>query len=635
MKKMKIKSIGIILSFVMTFSFLASCKKDDETNNSGESSHVNSVIQTDTVLCAQGQSNYSILLSDTADEMETFAATELQNFVSEATGVKLPIVYDDEIAVNTTTNATFLSVGINELFKRRGIVLPESLGLRGFVIESIDDCVFMSGASSEGTLCSVYEFLHSQFDFEVYASDTIKITEKSVSYLNKYDVVEIPDIQYPAGDWRELMDDKLTQRRLRLQQYGGSDWVSIGGHNSFLIVSPDTYYATHKDWFSPDKLQLCYSNFEMFETFVDNLMVYVNNSPDATKAMLSLADNTAFCTCDNCLESRRKYGTDSATLIIFYNKIAEELKKRLPDRDITIYFLAYLATLDAPATYNEKTKTYEPNSPDVVMHENVGVIYAPMHNDFRYSLGDKENNPSTKAIFDAWAAMTDNLGVYSYNYYVHDAFIPFNTYNNLQADYKYAVEELGVEIYYYQGLKASPIGSFSNLNSYLQSKLTWDISLNVNDLIADFCNNYFGPAGSNVKAYFDLFMARMTSLQTAGTINGSIYAIPSSASNFPKYFIDECKKHLDAGYALLEPLKNTDVALYEKYYRHMKKEELTLMYLYLGWNYQYFTAAERVAMINEFEYWTREFSIVGFGDYTSDSDSVANLISAWRTRESK
>ena len=104
-------------------------------------------------LAKNHQSDYRIVISQTADAATVNAANELSAYLAKITGVTLPVVTDDtpaaehEIIVGTARNAEDVIPNI------------AALGEDGFVIRVCENKLYLLGASGRGNLYAVYEFL--------------------------------------------------------------------------------------------------------------------------------------------------------------------------------------------------------------------------------------------------------------------------------------------------------------------------------------------------------------------------------------------------------------------------------------------------------------------------------------------
>jgi len=84
------------------------------------------------VLAKGGISTYSILLSESASISEQHSAEELQKFLAEMSGVRLPIITDKE-----EPGGDLVLVGDSKQVQRLGSKIPfAALGAEGFVIRT-------------------------------------------------------------------------------------------------------------------------------------------------------------------------------------------------------------------------------------------------------------------------------------------------------------------------------------------------------------------------------------------------------------------------------------------------------------------------------------------------------------------
>ena len=104
-------------------------------------------------LAKNHQSDYRIVISQTADAATVNAANELSAYLAKITGAALPVVTDDTPAAKRE-----IIVGIARDAKD---VIPDiaALGEDGFVIHTHGEKLYLLGASGRGNLYAVYEFL--------------------------------------------------------------------------------------------------------------------------------------------------------------------------------------------------------------------------------------------------------------------------------------------------------------------------------------------------------------------------------------------------------------------------------------------------------------------------------------------
>ena len=110
----------------------------------------------DQPLIEDGESQYKIFVSESAIPSEKYAARELQKYLNEITGFKLPIVntYDSKtklIYIGFADAPKELLAGLNK----------EAFGNEEFIIRPIEGNLLIAGGETRGTLYGVIGFLNN------------------------------------------------------------------------------------------------------------------------------------------------------------------------------------------------------------------------------------------------------------------------------------------------------------------------------------------------------------------------------------------------------------------------------------------------------------------------------------------
>ncbi len=98
-----------------------------------------------------------------------------------------------------------------------------------------------------------------------------------------------------------------------------------------------------------------------------------------------------------------------------------------------------------------------------------------------------------------WAENTKHMQIFAYECLHGWAQLPWPMVHVLKGDMP-EYHRTGVEQFYTQALE----GTFEAyaLNYYVAAKLAWNSSLDVNDLLKEFCTKMYGAAGPAMEAYF-------------------------------------------------------------------------------------------------------------------------------------
>jgi hypothetical protein len=113
------------------------------------------------------------------------------------------------------------------------------------------------------------------------------------------------------------------------------------------------------------------------------------------------------------------------------------------------------------------------------------------------------------ADLKSWSALAPHLYIWDYVVNFSHYVMPYPNFKVLQSNIKTLGENNSIGIME-QAAYQSRGGEFSELRSYLISRLLWNPDCDVEKGINDFMAGYYGRAGKQVREYFDLLHGRIT-----------------------------------------------------------------------------------------------------------------------------
>ena len=601
MKKLFKKIIAFML-LASSVCAVAGCKKEqnsDENNKSAPiiGTHEFKVSETNDKLLENGATEYQILLPSSATLNEELAATELTYFFKEATGISLHTL--KESASIKAESGKYISIGKTSLLQQHADKVDATiLGKDGVRIFTIGDDVFLCGASDNGTLYSVYEFLHQTVGFEFLSNDTYLLDEnvKTISLMD-YDITDVPDVVRRASSSGYVDSNASMLRRLRLSCASNSIYstgnISGGTHNTLEFFADET----DPDYFGANGAQICYAahgNPEKLEKMIkivgDQMIDALIKNPDTCELGFTQEDNFSWCSCDVCSASSAKYGTDAAIVIKFMNKLKlyidawmETTEGAPHKRDITLLFFAYNSTTIAPVVWDETSKSYKPMDDEVRCVNGVGVFYAPIQADFTKSFYDEDNKTYYENMI-AWTALTDRMWLWHYGTNFKAYMYPYNTIHSLQDIISFSVQ-CGAKLVFVQ-CQHNDIGmptGWQVLQQYLTAKWMWNVNYELNDLLDSFFEGYFGDAADTMRTYFNECDQHTFNLIQAGNEAGysglgSIYKKIDNEKCFPKQLMKKWYAYCNQALTEIEDLQESNVILYNNIKSHILAERLFPLY---------------------------------------------------------
>lgn len=561
-----------------------------------------------------GTSSYQIVIPKEPTENLQMAATELQGFVEQASGVTLNIVSEEEV----TETDSVISLGNTTLAEAMGVQVTEDneLGTSGYLIKTEGNSVAIVGDANgdgEGVLYGVYDFLKDAIGLTFYAIDEIVLEDKENIPLYQYDEIVDPTFDERSLSYFELRKDTTYRKRMRLiDLYTTPKWA-LYGHSQVSQILP--YSEERASWYCAGGYQLCWSAGEELETaFANALIEKIKSNPEATYFMLGQEDATKVCNCSKCLEnvSDEKYGSYSGLQIVFLNHVIEKVEAwrvaNAPERELRYVCFAYYFSLNAPVKEDEDGHVV-PYHEECKPAEELYVLFAPIEADFSLPLDDTVNKRIGKSVAEWQAIAPDRLLIYEYDTNFSNYLLNFNNFEVVQGHYE-VYEENGVDFMYSQGPVEVHIPCFSEMRIFVESQLMWDLTKDYDKLVDEFMEAYYKDAAPHMRKYYDYIRKNYAEYEAGGT--GQIYA--SIGDVYTQEMVEQMDAYIEEALKAIEPLRNTENELFGKLYYRIKKEALSQMWLKLNKFSLYYSEEELNDITLEFYYLCEKFEIEKYAE---------------------
>ncbi|MEK7407162.1 MAG: DUF4838 domain-containing protein, partial [Acidobacteriota bacterium] len=438
------------------------------------------------VLADGGKSTYSICIARDASPSERRGADELQRFLEEMSGARLPVESEP-------CRGNFVRVGGR---------VREKLGPEDFVLKTAGRNLIIAGGRQRGTMYGVYTLLE-KLGCRWFTREVSRIPKMHTVALGALDETHRPAFEYREPFFTEAFDKDWAARN---KTNGNSSQLdeSTGDkvryfpfvHSFYRMIPPEKHFAAHPEYFSlidgqrrVDRGQLCLTNPEVLRLSVEAVLGWIREHPEATIFSVSQNDWAGWCECDRCRRvEEEEGGAHSGPLLRFVNALAEEIEKKHPDKLIDT--LAYQYTETPPS----KTRP----------RPNVRIRLCPIAACEAHPYEKCDRNAYFMKNLKAWSKVTDQLYVWHYNTNFAHYLLPFPDFDELAADIpmyrRHGVVGLFMEGAYAPGGG----GEMAELRSYVMARLLWDVKANVNRDIDEFLEACYGRAAKPMRAYFDL-----------------------------------------------------------------------------------------------------------------------------------
>ena len=381
---------------------------------------------------------------------------------------------------------------------------------------------------AQGSCYAVYDFLEKHVGIRFYGPHPLNVIIPECSNP-RYPVSErrrSPDLKYRVGtycfDWPMMKDQyfspstEMTQLFLRRIKFGGEKWAANHSFTTyqdrFLKKNPENpelfemyrpeYFAYGRTGGAHER-QFCYTNQAFIQQVAQDARDYFDGKPLKGNqialgdyfAVVPL-DNANWCQCAECKKQlaidinniRGEHfncGTATHYLWNFVNCVGKEVKKTHPDKKIAA--LAY------------HVYAYRPK--DIALEENISVALC-LHPRNYWAPKMKENEMD---IYKDWIAESKESGrpVYLWNY------LCFPTERGLIQDFNvfpgFSVHQLSeqIKMYVQDGIRGIFLcGIGEQLDFYVTMRLYDDSSLDVDKLVNEFFDTYFGKASRPMQDFY-------------------------------------------------------------------------------------------------------------------------------------
>ncbi|MFW6059620.1 MAG: DUF4838 domain-containing protein, partial [Phycisphaeraceae bacterium] len=443
------------------------------------------------LLVEDGQPRAAIVLPAEPDALEQQAADELVAHIEKISGAALPVLTGEAAPEGQTP----IRLGGAADAALEDAVREQGDNPSAFALVATDADIAIRGLSPEGTLFGAYELLE-QLGVRWYHPGELGtvIPEAQTLALETQRTVQVPSMDYrrlqhiTGGDWPQ---------RVRL----GGEARSTGAHG----IPPFKGGARGKRHFeeNPEYFalvngerimrQVCVSNPEVVKLTTEAVRQQLENNPDLKYVGMGPNDGGGYCECENCkaldqgvYDPLRDAESMTDRYIWFFNQVLENLEDEHPDLHIVWY--VYAAHMMPPEI--------EPN-------ERIVGVFAPITLD-RIRGMDNPMSPDRhilRWLIDAWAETNPNE-MYFRGYYNNLACpqFPLSQVDRIRTETP-AFYEKGIRAMRVEAIR--PAWSAHTPSLYLAARLMWDVNTDVDALLDEFYDKFYGPASEPMGGYHE------------------------------------------------------------------------------------------------------------------------------------
>lgn len=488
------------------------------------------------LLADSGRPKASILLPEDASPTLRFAAEELRRYVSLISSASLPIQINVNGAVTLQRRVVLgrphhvraISTEIDP------IAWPGD-GSDDFTLTRGKDTFVLCGGSDRAVLYGVYHVLEQLgcrwlLPGEDYIPRTRTLAfagaSGKISPALKWRIlfVECLDLNSSFLDWFTKQKfnvlflhplptvKRLSEQHKKEIELRGISLMS-GGHVPVYFLPIERYSAEHPEWFSLIRARrvkpgeglwkICHSNDQALRVFIQNCIDFLRSYP-AVKT-IAIWENDGYggwCECAACralepdpdrIHPATKVPDRSVTYMRFVKKVADGIRKELPDRRVS--FGPYYNTTTLPANTGQL-----PTSDGLLMLDDY-------HQCYRHSLTEPCNRPVHERMASDWLPHFPESFAWVY-YHSRVCGIPVGLQTRVKQDMHY-LRQRGIMgfldcVTYLQAPDLASMFAQEGLNFYALAKLSWNPELSTQTIIEDFTRHAYGAAAQSMQRFYGL-----------------------------------------------------------------------------------------------------------------------------------
>lgn len=439
-------------------------------------------------LTRDGKPTAVIALAPSPDAIEQLAARELSEHVARMTGgaqlstqTVEPADLDEFLARSRAAGTTVVCLGRLAL-PRIGKTLEAKGNRPGtFILKADADHVFIAGIDN-GTALGIYEILEQQGVRWFMPGELGTV----IPIKNDINIKPQETAQSPSFASRHFqMPDKDWQVRVRC---GGPTFPGAHGLPGVpkFKDAPELYALVNG---ARSQRQHCLSNPKVLDAVVAEVKARRKKGLGPTIG-LGPNDGRGFCECENC---RKLDGGDfdpfsgepSVTdrYIWFFNQVLEKVNADFPDTRIAFYI--YHSYMRPPVKHKPDPRITGALAP--IALDRVHGFSNPVAPEKSYA----------KWLYQEWGKLIPDLFDRGYWSNLSDPGMPFIIVHRLRDEIP-ACHALGV--------KGWRVETFPNYgpqlpSMYVAAKLMWDHTTDVDALLSDFADKFYGPAAAPMLKY--------------------------------------------------------------------------------------------------------------------------------------
>jgi len=436
-------------------------------------------------LVREGKPLAALVLPAEPHEDERLAAEELHVHLEKMTGANLPIV-----SGQPPEGLVPVRIGLALVPDAEARIRKQSNDPAAFSLTVRPGSVELAGLSPEGTLFAAYELLE-QLGVRWYMPGELgTVIPKTKTVALQVGRSE----RVPSFPHRHLQTVSKRLPWFRRQRLGGLHFP--GSHGIRMLPRAD--FEKEPELFSlvdgrRARRQTCISNPEVAKRATAYSLNYFEKHPEAPWIGMGPNDGGGFCECEHCrkLDSGEwdPYAAELSMTdryVWLFNQILREVHKKYPGKKIGFY---------AYHSYKLPPRKHQPD-PHIV------PAFAPITLCRIHGMSNPicPDRSFYRTLMVEWGKIVPETFERGYYFNLACPAFPFSKVHAIRDETRVA-HDAGVKGW---RVECMPAWATSTSTLYVAARLMWDVDTDVDALLAEFHEKFFGPATEPMGEYLQM-----------------------------------------------------------------------------------------------------------------------------------
>ena len=446
---------------------------------------------------------WDIVVDEDAIASEMYAAEEFQEFFSQASGVKLPVVrkidgLDRHVFIGPSQAMRLSNVGFS----------IDDFGEEDLRIVVRGGNVAIAGGRPRGTLYGVYTFLEDYLGVRFLTHDHTHVPavgeQRMIGPVDRVYRPPFADCRYTGYESphrHPVFAVRTRNNPIQDEERFGGVPLYVNINHSFHAQLPTKKYGKDlPEYFcmvggkriaDPGSFSNpCYAHPDVLRIVTEYILHRVDKVKRSSHGVAQVDSAWKYCQCPECAAIDKREGSHMGALLNFVNKVADEVAKTHPQ--------AFVGTL----SYDYSAKPPRTIKP----RDNVQINFCSESACMLHRFADPNcpRNVEHMKNLRGWSRICKNLYAWTYNINFADPLVPHPNLHTIKPNIKTLLDH-GVKGVFMQcaggGLLAAEM---SELRNYLISRLLWNPDLDDKALINEFLDLHYGKVAPPIRRFLDI-----------------------------------------------------------------------------------------------------------------------------------